>query len=210
MQTRNYPVITRRASTKPTATLLIENVGPSDLRLVCFCPCGQHRVPQRERCTHSTNAGWALFFAPGFSPALLPWLTMFVCHPPVITSESAHADERGICGCLRTRLHALQPKLRELLEMPRPRLDLASRHVANAFEPKALDGKASHDRPVHHRAPQHRVVHARSRCEIAHEPAGETIARPGGIVHFLQRKRRHGTNSVVVHHHCAVFASFDS
>ncbi len=61
MQRRNYPVITRRASTKPTATLLIENVGPSDLRLVCFCPCGQHRVPQRERCTHSTNAGWALF-----------------------------------------------------------------------------------------------------------------------------------------------------
>ncbi len=45
--------------------------------------------------------------------------------------------------------------------------------------------------------------------KVAHEAAGEAIARAGGVVHLLQRKRRHGKDAAVVHHHGAVFAALD-
>ena len=82
--------------------------------------------------------------------------------------------------------------------MPGARLDLAQFQGREPFDAESLACEAAHHRTVHHRAAQRFLVHATGAGQIAHEPAGKTIARARGIVDFLQRKRRHGEQKIAM------------
>ena len=77
------------------------------------------------------------------------------------------------------------------------------------LEAEFLDGETAEDGAVDHRASKRVAIYSASACEIAHETAGESVARAGGIVDFIERKCRNAKDPIVVDEHGAVFAALD-
>src|SRR5437879_1260349 len=78
----------------------------------------------------------------------------------------------------------------QLSEQFKSRIDLAASEVAEALRTKTLHGKRTHHSAVEHRALEHFAIEFRLTRDVAHESAGEAIARAGGINNFFDRQCR--------------------
>src|SRR5713226_4166459 len=79
----------------------------------------------------------------------------------------------------------LQFKLRQFQEVACPGVYLTALQLAQSVQAKFFDGKAAQHRAVDHGAAQRSVTLVTTSCQVAHEAAGEAVARAGGIVRLL-------------------------
>ena len=100
--------------------------------------------------------------------------------------------------------------MRHRLERLEPLVDLWVIESIDAFRAKFLDVERRHHRTVNHRPPHRFRSDLILRSEIAHEPAGERIARTGRVKDAFERIRRHNEVAVFGEQRRSVLAAFDN
>src|SRR5215469_17182782 len=85
----------------------------------------------------------------------------------------------------------------------------ATSETAQALDAQLLDSKASEYGTINHCAAQRIMVDFLLPRQVAHESAGETVARARRIADFFERICRHRQNRVAMKEHCAVFAALN-
>src|SRR5262245_25749789 len=80
--------------------------------------------------------------------------------------------------------------------------------LAEALGAEFLDGEAAEDGAVDHCTSERRVIRTAAAGEVAHEAAGEGVARACRIMRLFKREGRNTEDAAFVHHHGAVLAAF--
>src|SRR4029077_12181909 len=136
--------------------------------------------------------------------------------PMIAPSNAAHARRAtiGLRGSMSVRIsqatagfYTLQFELRQFREVPCPGVYLIALQNAQPGQPKPLHRKAPQHRAINHGPSKRRVAQILGPRKVSHEPARKTVARPGRIMRFLQRKRRYAKYAAFVHHHGPVLSA---